>query len=215
MERVLPSIYLITDRHKVPGGKAFPEIMDVLLRAGVKIVQLREKDLATNELFQLAKKLRIQTREYGCKLVINDRIDVALAVQADGVHLGQQSLSPLTARKLLGPEAFIGVSTHSLIELQLAQDQGADFVTYGPVYFTPSKAEYGPPVGIPALEQAVKNATIPVFALGGIKSTNIREVLSTGCYGVAAISALLSTSSPAEAYQQFSATVEILRNSSE
>lgn len=208
MTTPLPRVYFITDRHQIPGKKSFFDVMEELLNAGLKLVQLREKDLTTRELFLLAQQLRHLTQSYNCRLIINDRIDIALAVSADGVHLGQHSLPPRAARDILGANALIGVSTHSHLELQRAQDQGADFATYGPVYFTPSKAEYGPPVGIHSLQEAISSVNIPVFALGGIKSENIREVLSSGCYGVAAISALSNALSPSDTYFQFSAALE-------
>lgn len=204
----LPRVYFITDRHQIPEKRSLFDVLEELLNAGLKLVQLREKDLTTQDLFQLAQKLRHLTQRYNCRLIINDRVDIALAVSADGVHLGQHSLSPQAARDILGANAFIGVSTHSQFELQKAQDQGADFVTYGPVYFTPSKAEYGPPVGILSLQEAVSNADLPVFALGGIKCENIAEIATSGCYGVAAISALSNSPSPAGAFFQFSAAVK-------
>ena len=145
------SLYLITDRRQVPPGRTLTETVRAALEGGVKAVQLREKDLPAAELYPLALELRALTREYGAKLLVNDRIDVALAVGADGVHLGGHSLPTAAARQLLGPNRLIGVSTHRPEEIAAAQRDGADFVTFGPVFHTPSKAAFGEPVGLDQL----------------------------------------------------------------
>ena len=202
MTESLPRLYLITDRHQVPEGRQLLEVVEELLQAGVRMVQLREKDLSAAELYPLAKELRSLTQRYKSLLLINDRIDLALAIGADGVHLGHHSLPIKIARKILGPNSLIGVSTHSVTEVKSAQNQGADFVTYGPVYFTPSKAAYGDPVGIESLQKVCNTCKIPVYSLGGIKVNNTKETLQTGSHGVAMISALLSDPLPNQAYQK-------------
>jgi thiamine-phosphate pyrophosphorylase len=204
MNKSLPNLYLITDRHQIKRNTPFLETIEELLQAGVKMIQLREKDLSAAELYPLAKDLRSLTHRYSSLLLINDRIDLALAVGADGVHLGNHSLSIKVTRKILGSEFLIGASTHSATEIELAHQQGADFVTYGPIYFTPSKAAYGNPVGIQSLQNVCTNASIPVYALGGIKGDNATETLAAGAYGLAMISALLSAPSPTRAYQKLS-----------
>jgi thiamine-phosphate pyrophosphorylase len=183
-------LYLITDRKatKVP----LPEAVRQALEGGVRAVQLREKDLSIRELLALARELRAMTREFGAQLFINDRVDVAVAVGADGVHLGQQSMPASAARKVLGDGMLIGVSTHSLDEAKAAQAEGADFITFGPIFDTPSKAQYGAPVGAIAIRELKNEIGIPVFAIGGIKSGNILQVMSAGSDGVAMISAILA-----------------------
>ena len=176
MNKHLPHIYLITDRHQICADRNYFDVIEELLAAGVGMMQLREKDLSSAELYIRAKKLRELTDAYNCLLLINDRIDIAQAVQADGVHLGQQSLSPIVARKILGPEAVIGVSTHNRTEALSAMTEGANFITYGPVYQTPSKVRYGPPVGIKSLGQVCQEIPIPVFALGGIRKNHLKEL---------------------------------------
>ena len=177
------------------------------------MIQLREKDLTGKELLTLARELRELTRQYGSKLLINDRIDIALAVDADGVHLGHQSISVQDARRAFESSSMIGtvpilrqdeplsvnrdspligVSTHLLEEALQAESDSADFITVGPVYYTPSKAAYGEPLGIENLKKAAKEIKIPIFALGGIKRENVGEVLNTGAYGVSMISAIMS-----------------------
>jgi len=189
------SLYLITDRMQT-AGRALPAVVAESLRGGLRAVQLREKDLAAGQLLELAVELRQLTREYGAKLLINDRIDVALAAGADGVHLGKGGLPVREARRMLGSKWLIGYSAHSADEALQAQMDGADFVTLGPVYHTPSKAQYGEPLGLSALSEAVRLVTIPVFALGGVRPASVAEVLSGGAHGVALISAIMAAPNP-------------------
>lgn len=188
------SLYLITDRRQPPGGDLVGAV-HAALRGGVRAVQLREKDLSARELLPLARELRELTRTFGAKLLINDRIDVALATEADGVHLGGHSLPVAEARTLLGPNRLIGVSTHHQEEISRAARAGADFVTFGPVWFTPSKAPYGAPVGPDALREACADAPLPVFALGGVTAARIPELLAVGCSRGACIGAILAAPS--------------------
>lgn len=198
----LPPLYLITDRHQIPAGKDYLGTLEALLAAGVRMIQLREKDLAADKVYQLANQLRDLTRRYGCLLLINDRVDVALAVDADGVHLGQSSMPAEVARKLLGQDSLIGVSAHSEAEVVSASQKGANFVTYGPVFFTPSKAQYGFPKGLPELQRICRLSTIPVYALGGIKTTNAPATLATGVHGIATISTLMASPAPQQSCQK-------------
>lgn len=189
------SLYLITDRQQTAGRPLSAVVTDAL-RGGLRAVQLREKDLVAGQLFELAAGLRQLTRDYGAQLLINDRIDVALAVDADGVHLGKAGLPVPEARRILGSGRLIGYSAHSAAEGLQAQHDGADFVTLGPVYHTPSKAQYGEPVGVSALAETARMLSIPVFALGGVTSSTVDEVLSAGAHGVALISALMAAPDP-------------------
>ena len=189
-------LYLISDRHGLPPGRSLIETVAAALAGGVRAVQLREKDLCPRELLPLALELRQLTRRFGARLLINDRIDIAQAVAADGVHLAGSSLPTAIARHLLGPSALIGVSTHQLDEVLTAARDGADFVTFGPVYPTPSKAAYGAPVGLDALRRVCAAAPLPVFALGGIKTPHLPELMAAGAAGIALISAILSAEDP-------------------
>jgi len=190
------SLYLITDRHLVPAGRTLLATVEAALQGGVRAVQLREKDLPASELLPLAEELRALTRRFAARLLLNDRIDVALAVAADGVHLGGHSLPAAVARHLLGPQRLIGVSTHHPAEIAAAAAAGADFVTFGPVFATPSKAAYGPPLGIDALRKACTAAALPVFALGGIKAAHIPLLRNNGVHGIAVISAIMAAVDP-------------------
>lgn len=162
-------------------------------------MQLREKDLSSRELLILAAELREMTSGFGAKLLINERTDIALAVGADGVHVGKMSLPITQIRKLLGPGQLIGYSAHSVEEALLAEAEGADFITFGPVYHTQSKAAYGPPVGVERLKAACLALKIPVYALGGISLKNIPETMRTGAAGIALISAVMAAPDPTAA----------------
>lgn len=191
-------LYLITDRKLARGGDLCA-VLEQALDGGVKAIQLREKDLDGKELFELADKISVRCQRYNAQLFVNDRIDVALAVDAAGVQLGKTSLPIETARGLLGPKKLIGYSTHSSDEAKEAERNGADFVLFGPVYFTPSKASYGAPQGLAPLKSTVAKVAIPVYAIGGIKTTNLAETLEAGSRGVALISAIMSAENPAGA----------------
>ncbi|ABB33153.1 thiamine-phosphate pyrophosphorylase [Geobacter metallireducens RCH3] len=197
MSKVDFSLYLITDRRQTT-GRDLPAVVEEALAGGVRAVQLREKDLSSRELLELARVMRELTGRYGAKLIINDRVDIALATDADGVHLGEASIPADAARRILGAHRLIGVSCHNREGALAAEKSGADFITFGPVYPTPSKAAYGAPVGVERLAEAAALLTIPVFALGGIKGDNIPEVLATGAAGVALISAVIAAVNPNE-----------------
>lgn len=183
-------LYLITDR-KI-AAKPLPDAVRLALEGGVKAVQLREKDLPVRELLALARELRTITREFGAKLFINDRVDVAMIVGADGVHLGGASMPVDAARKIVGKDMLIGASTHNMEEALAAQKGGADLITFGPIFDTPSKAKYGSPVGAAAIRKLKNEINIPIFALGGINSGNVLQVMSAGADGIAMISAIFS-----------------------
>ncbi|MGH7825498.1 MAG: thiamine phosphate synthase [Candidatus Binatia bacterium] len=191
-------LYLVTDRHQT-SGRELLWIVERALEAGVKAIQLREKDLAARDLLLLAERTRSLCQNYHAAFIINDRIDVALAVDADGVQLGKTSLPLEMARDLLGRKKLLGVSTHSLQEAQQAAQCGADFVLFGPVYFTASKTAYGAPQGLTALKEIVEKISLPVYAIGGITTGNIREAKNTGIRGVALISAIMSADDPKDA----------------
>jgi thiamine-phosphate pyrophosphorylase len=196
------SLYLITDRTQTR-GRALVEVVDACMGAGLKAVQLREKVLSALELLELARPLRDLTRQSGAKLFINDRLDVALAIAADGVQRAHHSLPTAVIREVAGAAMLIGVSVHSLEEARTAQADGADFVLFGPVYDTPSKRPYGPPQGVDALARCAEAVTIPVFAIGGITPERVRAVKTAGARGVAVISGIIAAERPADATKAF------------
>lgn len=192
------SLYLITDRHQT-GGRPLLEVVQQSLEGGVRDVQLREKDLTGAEMYYLAASLRELTREFGARLFINDRTDIACAAEADGVHIGKNSLPVRAVRRILGVEKSIIYSAHTIEEALHAQAAGADFVTFGPVYRTPSKVACGEPCGIKKLAEAAVLLRIPVIALGGISPATITETLAANIHGVAVISAILTAPDPRNA----------------
>jgi thiamine-phosphate pyrophosphorylase len=185
-------LYLITDRHQV-GVRGLPAAVEDAIEGGIHAIQLREKDLSLRERLTLATALKALTARSGARLLINGRVDLMLAVDADGIHLPTDGLPTRAVRRLVGPKKFVGVSAHSIKEVARAVDEGADFVTFGPVYETPSKTRYGAPTGLQALETVCRRGDVPVYALGGITHARIPEVMAAGAYGVAMIAEIMSS----------------------
>ncbi|MBI5097733.1 MAG: thiamine phosphate synthase [Nitrospirae bacterium] len=181
-------LYLITDRKLIADRYSLIAAVKEALKGGVKAIQLREKDLGTRELLKLTYKMRELTARYDARLFINDRFDIALAAGADGVHLTQNSIPADAVRHVVKKKLLIGVSTHSLKEAKEAERAGADFITLGPIYRTPSKLKYGKPLGLDTLKEVSRKIKIPVFAIGGIQSDKVEEVKKAGAFGVAMIS---------------------------
>jgi thiamine-phosphate diphosphorylase len=195
-----PWLYLISNRQAF---RLNPEISDdqasqlqietiqEATQAGCQLVQIREKDLSTRELCALASAVIDVARPNGAKVLINHRLDVAIATGADGVHLRVSSMPASEARGIVAGQGLndflIAVSTHSLAEAQAAESGGADFVVCGPVFATQSKREYGPALGLERFSEICKSVKIPVLALGGINLSNFRETLERGASGIAAI----------------------------
>ncbi|MGH7765852.1 MAG: thiamine phosphate synthase [Candidatus Binatia bacterium] len=194
-------LYLITDRQQTR-GRDLLAVVEQALDGGVRAIQLREKALGGRELFLLAEKTKLLCARYRASLFINERIDVVLAVDADGVQLGSDAMPIDAAREVLGEKKLIGASTHSIQEALAAERAGADFVLFGPVYFTPSKAAYGSPRGLELLQEVVEKISLPVYAIGGIKPETITAVKTTGARGVALISAIMSAEEPSAASRE-------------
>jgi thiamine-phosphate pyrophosphorylase len=193
-----PRLILVTDRHAT-AGRDLVDVITSALDAGLPAVQLRDKDLPGRPLFELAERLRVATARRGARLFVNDRIDVALAVGADGVHLGGTSLPADVARRLLPPGGLVGVSVHAPAEVVAAAATGADLCVFGPVYATPSKAAFGPPQGEDRLREAVAAAAVPVLAIGGVGTAEVPRVRAAGAAGIAVIRAILAAPDAAAA----------------
>ncbi|OYT68876.1 MAG: thiamine phosphate synthase [Armatimonadetes bacterium JP3_11] len=195
----LAGLYVITEpalRDPIEGAR-------LALEGGARIIQLRDKRSTTRQLVQRGQELRALTRPYEALLIINDRLDVALAVEADGVHLGQDDLPVALARQLAGEKFIIGASAETVEEARHAEAEGANYLGVGPMFATATKPDAGAPVG-PERLRAIKQAvTIPVFGIGGITLQNAAQVLEAGADGICVISAIMGAADPAEATRQF------------
>jgi thiamine-phosphate pyrophosphorylase len=193
----LPKLYPVTDRRL--SGLSHAEQVARLCEGGARLVQLREKHLSAREFYAEAVEALRVARSFGARLIINDRADIALAVGADGVHLGQDDMPSEAARALLGERAVIGFSTHGVEQAVVAARLPVDYVAIGPVFATSSKENPDPVVGLEGVRR-VREAVgaVPLVAIGGITAESARSVLEAGADSVAVIGALLSTSDPAE-----------------
>lgn len=191
-------LYLITDRRGTR-GRDLVEVVAECVEAGARMVQVREKDLHGADLLALCRPLREVTRRAGARLFVNSDVDVACEVGADGVHRPHA----LVILPEDAPGLALGVSVHQVDEAIEAEEDGAEFVVFGPIYDTPSKRPWGAPQGVDPLERVVEAVGIPVFAVGGITPERVPEVRKTGAAGVAVISAILGADSPGEATRRF------------
>ena len=198
-------LYFITDRNLTKSS--IIEDVKAAIKGGVKILQYREKWLSTKEMFIEARKIRDICRENGVLFLVNDRIDIVLGVDADGVHLGQEDLPCNIARRLLGNK-IIGVTVHNIEEAIKAEEDGADYVSLSPIFPTTTKEDAGDPVGIELIKKLKSSVRIPVIAIGGINKNNLVDVIKAGADGVAAISAII----PKDVEQEVKEFVNIINS---
>ncbi len=203
------TLYLVTDR-KLTGSRTLEEIVEEACAAGVRAVQLRERDLDARELFDLARRIHTITAKHEAFLFINDRIDVALAVGVEGVHLRETSLPVAEARKITGPDMLLGTSIHSPESAVTAYRQGADFLVYGTIFDTHSKPDLQETAGVQSIFRVTQNIPIPVFAIGGITPDRTRMCIEAGAHGVAVISAIMQSDDVARTVNQFKEQLVIL-----
>ena len=194
------SVYLVTD-HRNTNDEEFLNIIEEAIKGGTTIVQLREKTASTKEFYQLALKVKEITSKYDVSLLINDRIDIALAVDSDGVHIGQDDMPAGIARKIIGKDKILGVSASTVAEAKKAEADGADYIGSGAVFPTATKDD-ADSVSKLQLKEIVHSIDIPVVAIGGITLENADTLKDTGIAGFSVVSAIMSADNPREASQK-------------
>ena len=175
------------------------DLARLALRGGADTIQFRQKTGSTREMIRIAAQMKQLCSDYGVPLIVNDRVDVAIAAEADGVHLGQEDFPVPLARELLGEEKIIGASASDIIEGQKCLEEGADYIGFGPVYPTTSKDDAGAVKGVNTLTQIVEAVPAPIIAIGGISSNHVSEILQAGAHGIAVISSVCCQEDPEQA----------------
>lgn len=204
-----PSLYVVLDR-AAAGGRELVDILDAALAGGSRLIQLREKEWPSGRVLPVAERLRARCAAAGATFIVNDRVDLAVAVGADGVHVGQEDLPARAARPLLRPGMILGVSTHSLAQARAAQADGADYVAVGSMFPTRSKAEFEL-VGPDLLRKLRGEIRVPLIGIGGITHANVAQVIEAGADGVAVISAVCAAENPRASAERFLALIRAAR----
>ncbi|MGD0152293.1 MAG: thiamine phosphate synthase [Thermacetogeniaceae bacterium] len=186
------ALYLVTDRD-ILGDRDLLKAVEQALQGGVTMLQLREKTASSRDFYQLAVRMKELAAAYQVPLIINDRLDIALAADADGLHVGQEDLPVAMARRILGPGKILGYSVSTVAEAVYGEQNGADYLGAGPVYATGSKADAGSPIGVVGLRQIKESVAIPVVGIGGIGEANILDVKRAGVDGASVISAIMGS----------------------
>ncbi|MBC3791417.1 thiamine phosphate synthase [Spirosoma utsteinense] len=203
-------LYLVTDGPIArQAGHTLPYVVEEACRAGVRWVQLREKDLSTRDFLDVATQLKRITQAYEARLIINDRVDIALAVDADGVHVGQDDMPHALVRRLIGPNRIIGLSVNTLAELEAARDTDLDYFGVATIFPTGTKPDTSSLLGLAGLRVICQRANRPTFAIGGINAATIQSIRETGATGAAVVSAICGHPSPYEATR---ALIKLLDN---
>ncbi len=201
------SLYVITDA-KLSRGRSNREVVAAAIRGGATIVQYRAKDVSTRQMIEEALELRDLCHAHGVPLIVNDRVDVALAIDADGAHVGQDDMPAAFARRLLGPGKILGVSAENVAEARAAMAEGANYLGVGAVFPTGSKADAGEPIGLQGLMWVARVSTIPFVGIAGINLANAASVIRAGAAGVAVISAVVSADDVEAAARELKSIVE-------
>ncbi len=201
------SLYLVTDR-SLSKGRSTAEIVAAAVAGGVSCIQLREKSCGTREFLNEALALQPLLKSRNIPLIINDRLDIALAIEADGVHLGQSDMPIGMARKIAGDSLIIGISAESVDDALRAEQEGADYIGISPVFSTPTKTDIAPPLGLEGVRQIRALVDIPLVGIGGINSDNAESVLAAGADGIAVVSAIVSAADPAGAAKKLKTLID-------
>ena len=194
-------LYLVTNSDEFDSDDKFLDAIASALEGGVDILQLREKTMPANKILELGKKIKQLCLQYDVTFIVNDRIDIALILEADGVHLGQDDLDVKSAREILGVNAIVGVSTHAPEQASKAVVDGADYIGVGPVFATPTK-QGRIPVGLEYVKWVSENIQIPTFAIGGIDAENCQQVFEAGITRIAVVRAIINAPSPQKAAEK-------------
>lgn len=207
--RIVPlkGLYLILDPVAF-SGRNLVDVLNAAAEAGARLFQYRDKHASMKDAYLQAVRLRQASADVGAVLIINDRCDLALAVEADGVHLGQRDLPLAHARRLMGPDNIIGISTHRLDQVEAATRGGADYIGFGPIFHTGTKADHEPVVGLEGLRQVRTRTALPIFAIGGLEVDKVAEVKNAGADGVAVISTVANASDVGTAVRALLAQLE-------
>ncbi|MDR1222525.1 MAG: thiamine phosphate synthase [Tannerella sp.] len=192
------SLYLVTDR-SLSLGRPLECVVEEAVQGGVSIVQLREKNCSSREFYELAVRLKKCLKPYHIPLIINDRLDIALACDAEGLHIGQRDIPYNIARKLFGKDKIIGLSVESVQDAQDANETDVDYIGISPVFGTPTKTDTACPLGLDGVRAISKISRHPNVAIGGINHTNATEIIKSGANGISVVSAIMSAGSPREA----------------
>jgi len=203
----MKGLCLVTDRD-LCGARPLEDVVLAAVRGGVTSVQLREKHLATRAFVETAARLKALVAPFGIPLIINDRVDVALAMGADGVHVGQDDMPCETARQLLGPTALIGLSVECWEDVVRAQDQPVDYLGVSPIFATPTKTDTRGAWGLEGLARIRAFSRHPLVAIGGLNETNIGDVVCAGAEGIAVVSALCAAPEPRQAAERLCHCIE-------
>jgi thiamine-phosphate pyrophosphorylase len=195
------SLYLVTDRG-LSRGRSTPDVVAAAVRGGATVVQLREKTADTREFVEEAMAIQGFLSARGVPLIINDRIDVAQAVDADGVHLGQKDMPIDLARKLVGPDMIVGISAESVADAVAAEQAGADYLGVSPIFDTPTKTDTASALGLAGLRKIRKRVDLPLVGIGGLSAKNAAQVIAQGADGVAVVSAIVSADDPETAARE-------------
>jgi thiamine-phosphate pyrophosphorylase len=206
------SLYLVTDT-ELARGRSLRQIVAAAIYGGVTMVQYREKNASTRRMIEEALELCQLCCSYNVPFIVNDRLDVALAVGADGVHVGQDDMPAAVARKLIGPGKILGVSVENVAQAQAALADGADYVGASPIFATPTKTDAPPPMGIEGLQELARGCTLPIVAIGGLNPANAAAVLRAGAAGLAVVSAIVSAEDVERAARELKGIITDTRGS--
>ena len=206
------SLYLVTDS-ELASGRSLRQIVAAAIHGGVTMVQYREKNASTRRMIEQALELRQLCCSYNVPFIVNDRLDVALAVDADGLHIGQDDMAAALARRLIGPGKILGVSVENAAQAQAALADGADYVGASPIFATPTKPDAPAPMGIQGLQELARVCKLPIVAIGGLNASNAAAVLRAGAAGLAVVSAIVSADDAQRAARELRQIVADTRRS--